>query len=98
VAVGAGAGAPGAGVCWVAREVYGEADPRWRLFRSWLLTSAPEWFRDAYIAHGPAVAAWIHDKPAVKAGVRFLMDRAIEAHVADLRAAPTVALPCPGSE
>ena len=23
--------------CWVAREVYGETNPQWLLFRSWLL-------------------------------------------------------------
>jgi hypothetical protein len=85
-------------VCWVAREAYGKEDPRWLVFRGWLLTSAPDWFRDAYVAHGPAFAAWLHDKPAAKAGVRFLMDRAIAAHVAALRTAPEAAVPCRGSE
>jgi polysaccharide export outer membrane protein len=48
--------------CWVAREVYGEHNPQWLLFRAWLLTDAPIWLRDTYAAHGEDVAAWIHDK------------------------------------
>jgi hypothetical protein len=66
----------------VAREVYGEANPRWQLFRAWLLTDAPAWLRSAYVAHGEAFAAWIHDKPAVKAVLRALMDQAIRARLA----------------
>ncbi|MFM9059747.1 MAG: hypothetical protein ACKOSQ_11605, partial [Planctomycetaceae bacterium] len=63
--------------CWVAREVYGAADPRWLVFRSWLLADAPAWLRDAYIAHGETFAAWLHDRPAAKAAVRSLMDRVV---------------------
>ena len=85
-------------ICWVAREVYGADDPRWQIFRSWLLTSAPRSLREAYIAHGPAFAAWLHDKPAAKAGVRFLMNRAIEAHVSAIRSASPATKPCRGSE
>ncbi|MFM8706402.1 MAG: polysaccharide biosynthesis/export family protein [Planctomycetia bacterium] len=65
------------GFCWVAREVYGAENPKWLLFRAWLLTEAPSWLRDLYGAHGEAFAAWIHDKPLVKAGLKMLMDRAI---------------------
>jgi len=65
------------GFCWVAREVYGEQNPKWLLFRAWLLTEAPTWLRDLYAAHGEDFAAWIHDKPLVKAAVKALMDRAI---------------------
>ena len=63
--------------CWVAREVYGEQNPKWLLFRAWLLTEAPTWLRDLYATHGEKFAAWIHDKPLVKAAVKALMDRAI---------------------
>jgi hypothetical protein len=63
--------------CWVAREVYGVDDPRWLLFRAWLLTEAPDWLRETYIAHGESFAGWIHDKPVMKAAIRVLMDRAI---------------------
>jgi len=64
----------GGGFCWVAREAYGVDDPRWLVFRAWLLTDAPEWLRNAYVAHGPEFAAWLHDKPAAKAIVRGMMD------------------------
>ena len=72
----------GGALCWVAREVYGEANPRWKLFRAWLITDAPAWLREAYVAHGEGFAAWIRDKPAVKAVLRQFMDRAIESHLA----------------
>jgi polysaccharide export outer membrane protein len=65
---------PNFGACWVAREVYGADNAKWLVFRAWLLTEAPEWLADAYLAHGEEFAAWIHDKPVVKAGVRALMD------------------------
>jgi len=65
----------GGGFCWVAREVYGVHNPQWLLFRAWLLTDAPAWLRDAYGAYGPEVAAWIHDKPVVKAALKGLMDQ-----------------------
>jgi polysaccharide export outer membrane protein len=65
------------GFCWVAREVYGADDPRWLVFRAWLLTEAPGWLREAYAAHGEELAAWIHDKPVAKALVRGLMEAAL---------------------
>jgi len=68
---------PNFGACWVAREVYGVENPRWLLFRAWLLTQAPDWLRETYLAHGEEFAAWIHDKPVLKAGIRMLMEAAI---------------------
>jgi polysaccharide export outer membrane protein len=70
----------GGGFCWVAREVYGEDDPRWMEFRAWMLTEAPDCLREAYTAHGEEFAAWLHDKPVAKAAVRALMDRVIESY------------------
>jgi hypothetical protein len=70
------------GFCWVAREVYGSHDPRWLMFRSWLLADAPVWLRTAYARHGEAFADWLHDKPVAKHLVRLLMDRAIAGLVA----------------
>ena len=90
---GMGGGGMG-GFCWVAREVYGADDPRWLAFRHWLLSSAPGWLRETYRVHGPEFAHWIHDKPAVKAVLRFLMDRAI-ASSTEARAA---CARCPRSE
>jgi hypothetical protein len=64
--------------CWVAREVYGSDNPRWRMFREWLLADAPAWFRNLYIARGESFAAWISNKPALKAVIRRWMDRRIQ--------------------
>jgi polysaccharide export outer membrane protein len=72
------------GFCWVAREVYGAENPQWLLFRAWLLTEAPAWLREAYMAHGEEFAAWIHDKPLVKAAVKALMDQVIERYEAEM--------------
>jgi len=74
---GGGMGGGGMAMCWVAREVYGPTNPRWLLFRAWLLSDAPQWLVDLYAARGEAFATWIHDKPALKAGLRLLMDRAV---------------------
>jgi len=63
--------------CWVARSVYGETDPRWLQFRSWLTTDAPRWLRDLYGARGEAFAGWIEHRPVAKTAVRLLMDEAI---------------------
>jgi len=68
---------PNFGACWVAREVYGAENPRWLLFRAWLMTQAPDWLRETYLAHGQEFAGWIHDKPVLKAGIRMLMEAAI---------------------
>ena len=70
-------GNPFGGVCWVAREVYGVHDSRWQEFRGWLAWRAPVWLQELYAARGEAFAAWIHDRPAAKATIRLLMDRAI---------------------
>lgn len=63
--------------CWVARAVYGEQDPRWRMFRVWLMTEAPAWFRNLYIAHGEQVAKFIEHHPLLKMPIRLWMDRMI---------------------
>lgn len=71
------AGAMGLGaLCWVAREVYGEDDPRWTQFRHWLLTDAPKWLLKAYATHGEAVARVVKRVPILKGILRPLMDRA----------------------
>jgi len=70
--------------CWVAREVYGVHNPQWLLFRAWLLTEAPVWLRETYLAHGEQFAAWIHDKPVMKAIVKGLMDQVVARYEADM--------------
>lgn len=64
------------GLCWVAREVYGEDDPRWVQFRTWLLVDAPVAFRRAYIRHGEAFAKVVKRLPVLKRVLRPLMNMA----------------------
>ncbi len=65
-------------LCWVARAVYGADNPDWLRFRHWLLTAAPRWFRNLYIAHGERFAAWVADKPRIKNLIRAWMDTKLE--------------------
>lgn len=64
--------------CWVAREVYGASNPRWVLFREWLMTSAPVGLRTAYETFGERTAAWLHRSPVARAAIRPLLDAAID--------------------
>lgn len=72
-------GAAAIKACWVAREVYGESNPRWMMFRHWLFTLAPGWFRNLYIKFGERFAKFISNKPALKSFIRSWMDSRIEA-------------------
>lgn len=76
-ALGAGAGIGAALLCWVAREVYGVHDVKWKLFRSWMLHDAPKWFRNLYIKHGERFAKFISNKPLLKNVIRRWMDSKI---------------------
>lgn len=60
--------------CWVAREVYGEHNPRWRLFALWLQVLAPGWFRRAYQQRGERWAGWVRRHPWIKPWLRRWMD------------------------
>jgi hypothetical protein len=61
-------------LCWVARAVYGVENPRWLMFREWLLEDAPKWFVRLYIRHGAAFADWLEGKDSLKAMIRRFMD------------------------
>jgi hypothetical protein len=76
-ALASSAGSAAAG-CWIARECYGEDNPRWCLFWLWLHTKAPKWFRNAYQRFGERVAKAIRPFPMVKAMIRSWMNRRIE--------------------
>ena len=65
--------------CWVAREVYGESNPKWLQFRHWMLNKSPDWFREWYLANGELVAEHIKDKPELKAQIKIFMDSKLEA-------------------
>lgn len=71
-------GAVGGGMmCWVAREVYGEGNLNWLLFREWLVNRSPIWFFWSYRTFGERFAKWLADKPSLKAKIRSWMDRKI---------------------
>ena len=65
---------PGTSCCWVAREVYGETNPQWLLFRRWLLGDSPSWFRNLYISKGEAFANWLSNNAWLKPMIRRWMD------------------------
>lgn len=65
------------GSCWVAREVYGVDNPRWLVFREWMLNEAPAWFRKLYLKHGEKFADYISDKPTLKRVIRAAMDAVV---------------------
>ena len=73
------AGTLGAGIakCWVAREVYGEHNPTWKIFREWLVEDAPKWFHDLYCKYGERFAKFISNKPKLKQLVKAWMDSRI---------------------
>ena len=74
---GATMGAIG-GLCWVAREVYGEHNPKWKQFRDWLTSDAPKWFNNLYTKYGERFAGFISDKPRIKSIIRKWMDTKIK--------------------
>jgi hypothetical protein len=73
-----GLGGPATPPCWVAREVYGEDNPKWLMFREWLFTKAPSWFRSLYIQHGERFAAFLRTKTTLKRLIRKWMDSRIK--------------------
>ena len=64
--------------CWVAREVYGANNPKWLMFREWLFTKAPVWFKNLYGKYGERFAKFISNKPRVKKLIRNWMDTKIK--------------------
>jgi hypothetical protein len=64
--------------CWVAREVYGENNPKWLQFREYLFVDSPDWLFDLYAKHGEDFSKFISDKPLIKWVVRKAMDFAIK--------------------
>ena len=71
------AGSVGAFFCWVAREVYGPANPAWMQFREWMFTESPNWFFKLYAEYGERFANWISNKPRIKSIIRKWMDSKI---------------------
>ena len=63
--------------CWVAREVYGLNNPKWMIFRHWMLFLSPFWFKAIYLNFGERFAKFIKNKPRLKARIRAWMDTKI---------------------
>ena len=64
--------------CWIAREVYGNGDARWYVFRMWLKYKAPTWFRNLYEQHGEDYAKFIRNKPIFKWMTMKLMNLVVK--------------------
>ena len=64
------------GMCWVARAVYGDDNPRWIDFYYWKENSAPAWFRFLYNSFGRYFAMLIYGE-RMKAIIRRWMDSKI---------------------
>ena len=60
--------------CWVAREVYGEDNPKWLQFREWVIGYSPNWFYNTYNKYGEKMAAIVAKVPALKFVIRPFMD------------------------
>jgi hypothetical protein len=65
-------------MCWVAREVYGEENPKWKQFRAWVLEDAPIWFVNLYVKYGERFAEFISNKPILKSIIRKWMNTKIK--------------------
>lgn len=68
------------GLCWIAREIYGEDNPKWKQFRTWLIRKAPYWLFDWYHNNGEEFARYIHNKPLLKFIIRKWMDGRIKSY------------------
>lgn len=63
-------------MCWVARAVYGDDNPRWIDFYYWKENSAPAWFKFLYNSFGRYFAMLIYGE-RMKAIIRRWMDSKI---------------------
>lgn len=64
----------GGSFCWVAREVYGEDNPKWKEFRFWMFDEANPWFFYPYTKYGENLADLIYNNPLLKRTVRRVFD------------------------
>lgn len=61
-------------MCWVARAIYGEDNPQWIVFRTWLVLYAPSWFRELYTTYGERFADFINKYPFIKPIIKPFFD------------------------
>lgn len=60
-------------LCWIARLVFGETNPQWRIFRKWMLDNCPGWMINRYGKDGQDLAAWLTGKRLLCGMIRLLM-------------------------
>lgn len=60
------------GTCYIARRVYGSQNPKWKEFRTWLMTSAPVSLLVAYVNGADELAPLIN--PKNQSELRVAMD------------------------
>ncbi len=72
-----GSVAGGIAGCWIAREIYGESNHKWKQFRKWLYNKAPMSFFKFYMKHGPLIAETIRPFPLIKKMIKLWMDSKI---------------------
>lgn len=53
-------------MCWIARKAFGENNPRWKQFRKWLLTKAPDKVRNFYLKYGQSIANKMTEEDCIK--------------------------------
>jgi hypothetical protein len=82
LASGAGGAMKGAAAmsaaCHVAREVYGNENPKWVEFFVWKETKGPRWFKALYNEYSEQWAKFISNKPRIKGIIRNWMDSKIK--------------------
>ena len=66
------------GACHVAREVYGNDNPKWVQFFVWKETRGPNWFRKLYNKYSERAARFISNRPRLKQIIRSWMDGRIK--------------------
>lgn len=66
-----------AAMCWVAREIYGAKNPKWMLFRHWMLERAPEQLRELYLKNGARLADKLKELPSLKGPIKAFMEEKI---------------------
>lgn len=69
-----------AAFCWVAQEVYGYNNPKWKKYRSWMFNYSPRWFFRLYVKHGERFAKWLSNKPLLKRAIRIWMDGRVKTY------------------
>lgn len=65
--IGGGLASNPAIFCWVAREVFGESDPRWLQARDYMINLAPDDLFLLYAEHGEELARQVRFDPELKA-------------------------------